>query len=1340
MQGILISLATAVILAIGGAFAAPFVVDWNAWRGTFETQISQALGVPVVIRGPIDAEILPAPRILLRDVTLGDVVSTGGTVKALKAELSLGALLRGDVEATGVSLDRPQIRLVIDSAGRLALPTGAQRPAALSIARFEVKDGTLDILDRASDHTQTLEGLNLKGEARSLAGPFRLDGEVEAQGARFAIRSTLGKIGDDGTGRLRLVLDGRNRPYALDLDGGLAFTGAKPRFEGRATLSRHGGEGLEAWQLSGTLKASPDAVLADSLDLALGGAQTPAQLSGSARLALGRAVGLDAVLNAHSLDLDALRAATDGVQNAAKDKAPADQNPAAALARFLAGVAALPAPDIASRVGLSVEQLMLGGTLVRDVRADISGSAAGWRVDNAEAQLPGKAALRISGKPTRGPGGGGFDGTVTFSADDPAIFLRWAAPTASRDYVAAAKGPVRITGKVNAGPTRIAVDGLDATFAASRVRGAAVAAFDAGAPPKLNLKLSLDGFDLDPLVAALQTAAAAVGGGADGALTLDGRNLILSGLPLRGLTLDAAATGGNWRLSRIVMDDLAGIRLEGAGRMENFSTTPRGEFNFALSGAKADGLVPLARLVAGEQMAQVLATLQPIAAPVKLASTVVWGEAGGRNITVTGTLGQISGDVTFARNNAGVPLRIALKADAADGARALAAFGVEGLAPRLGPAHAELSVSPLTQDEAQVRGRLTLADMTAQAEGTARLAGGAIEPSLAVRLDGGDLGRVLPQASAAVEGPVPSALAFTLARTGGIWRLDTITGSLAAAPVSGNIEFEPGPVPRIGGKLAFESLSLPRILGMFAARTGTEPAGAGAWSAARLQPAAVSGYGLNLELTAARLAVMGPYVLGNGRLVLGSDGADFDVRDMAGSLGGGRAAASLRLRRQGDGVQADGRLVLEQVDAAALLAPTGARSAPKGKVNLLVDLGGSGRSVQAVVQNLSGQGTLGVRDLVIDGASPAGLDQALSEAAGLSPPPDERRAAQMLDRSLAKGPLRIGFVETTLGVVNGVARLSPARATADGVRVGFNGSFDVARLAMDTTVDLEAPEGAGGAPGGSIVWRGPVTGPERRVSAPALTSVIAMRAIERETRRLEERQGRTTPEASPVASPVVPPVVPPLAQPVAAPASIPAPAAIAPVAPPVQPQPIQAQPAPLAPAAAKPAVPAQTSAPPPAPRPAPAPIATAPTAQAAPAQPSTSPAPTQQAVPAAPAQAAAPQPAPMPQPAPFPQAIERREAAPVGFGVPTASGAAGTATPAESQAQPSPSRPEARATPEAPAERHAPVVRQPAPRRTERAQPEPPPRVFTPLPPETTLPPTRGFGDLPRPPGLVGAQ
>lgn len=1344
MQGILISLATAVILAIGGAFAAPFVVDWNTWRGTFETEIGRALGLPIVIRGPIDAEILPAPRVTLRDVTLGDVVSTGGTVKEMTAELSLGALMRGHVEATGVRLDRPQIRLVLDSAGRLALPTGAARPADLSIARLEVKGGSLDLLDRASDRTVSLSGLDLKGEARSLSGPFRLDGELDASGTRFALRASLGKAGDDGTGRLKLVLDGRNGPYAVDLDGNLNLSGARPRFEGKAILARRGGEGLDAWQLSGTLKASPESVLADNLDLALGGAQTPAQLSGSGKLTLGRAVGLDAVLNARSLDLDALWTAGQGAQppRGAAPQPQGDQNPAAALTRFLGGVGGLPAPDIASRIGLSVEQLMLGGTLVRDVRADITGSAAGWRVETAEAQLPGKAALRLSGTPSR-DAGGGFDGNVTFSADDPAVFLRWAAPTAPRDYVAAVKGPVRISGRVAAGPSRIAVDGLDATFAASRVRGSATVALDAGAPPKLNLRLSLDGFDLDPLVTALQTAAAAVGGGADGALQLDGRNLTLAGLPLRGLNFDATATGGNWRLQRIVLDDLAGIRIEGAGRMENFSTTPRGEFNVSASGARADGLVPLARLVAGEQTAQVVGALAPIAAPVKLASTVVWSEAGGRNITIAGSMGQLTGDVTFARSNAGVPLRIALKGDATDGARFLSAFGVEGLGltlgQRLGPARIELSVDPLAPSEAQVRGRFVLADITAQLNGTARIVGSTVEPSFAVRLDGGDLGRVLPQAAAAAEGPVPTALAFTLARRGAGWRLDAISGSLAAAPVSGYLDFEPGPVPRFGGKLAFDSLSLPRILATFAARTGADapagPLGALPWGAGRVQPASVSGIGLSLELSAGRLAVLGPYALGNARLLLGSEGGDIDLRDMSGAIGGGRAAASLRVRRQADQLQADGRLVLEDVDAAALLSPAGPRQPPRGRVNLLLDLGGSGRSVMGVVQTLSGQGTLGVRDLMIEAASPTALETVLTEAASLPNPPDERRAAQMLDRALARGPLRIGFVETTLGVVNGAARLSPARTTAEGVRIGLGGSLDLARLTMEASVELEGPEGPGGVPGGSVGWRGPVTNPERRVAAPALTSVIAMRAIERETRRLEERQGRPAAEPATPAAPagvLAPSAAAPRAMP--APAPAPAPAAVAPAA--AAPRPL---PAPAAPAAPAPATR-------PAPLPQPAPQATTPPAPGPAQQAAPAPAPVPQAAPAATATRPAPEPAPASatgpaqaapaaRPAPEPAAPARTSApTATGFGAPTASGAAGSATPSDVAAPARPTQP-------APAAERRPAVARQAPPRRERPQELlPPPRLYNPAPSEPTLPPTRGFGDLPRPPGLVGAQ
>lgn len=1355
MQGILISLATAVILAIGGAFAAPYVVDWNAWRGSFESEMSQALGLPVVIRGPIDARILPAPRLVLRDVTLGDVVSTGGTVKELDAELSLGSLMRGDIEATGVRLIRPQMRLVLDSAGAVTLPTGSGEPANFSIARLEVENGALDLLDRGTDRTLSLTDLDLRGEARSLSGPFRLDGEVEASGVRFGLRSTLGNLSTNGTGRLRLILDGRTTPFGVDLDGTLGFNGREPHYEGRAALSRKGAHALETWQLSGQVRATPTAVVVDNMDLALGGAATPAQLSGSARLSIGRAVGLDAVLNARSLDLDSLSHDADG----------SGASPTATFARFLSLFADLPAPQASSKVGVAVDQLMLGGTLVRNARADVSGGPDGWRIDNAEAELPGAASLQLSGVPVRAAGrpgapaqGSDLSGEVRFSADDPTAFLRWAAPDAPKDYLAAVKGPVRLSAKFAAAPGRMALKDLDGSFAEGRVTGALSAALPDKGPPSLDINLALQGFELDPIIAAMRQAAASVGGGADAKLALNGQNLTFAGLPLGALALQGAATGGSWRITRLVMDNLAGIHLEGAGWMENFSTQPRGELNLSVTGVKADGLVPVARLVAGEEAAKVVARLVPVAAPVKLTSSSVWSEGGGRRITADGTLGQLEGSVTFARTSAGVPLSMEVRAQAADASRTLAALGIDRMGPRLGAATGQLTVSPLADGQSAVKGNISVAGLTLQGEGTARLApDGTLLPDLALRLDGADLGRLLPQVAAAVDGPAPAALSFGLMRTGPSWKLQDLTGSLAGAPLTGTLTLVPGTTPQVGGRLAFNALSLPRLIGLFGARAPQAESSA-PWSAGRFAPRAVADLYTDVELFADRLSVLGPYALTGAQFRLVSDGTSLEVRNLTGAMGEGRAALRLAVRPDGDGVHADGRLTLDKVDAAFLTAPAAARTPPAGRVSLALDLGGSGRSPAALVQSLAGQGTVKVDGLRVEAVDPGALARVLAETEPLQPPPDERRTAQLLDRALEQGPLVLPAVESTFGVVNGVARLSPARTQAQGVAVTLNGSLDLARLDMEAQLELEGAEVAGGIPGGTVNWRGPVANPQRRVSATALTSVVALRAIERETRRLEERratpvdvpqgaaarpapelpaQPRPLPQALPApAIPAAPRVAPPPAQPV-----------VPQVTPRAAPQPLQIAP-PAAPQATAPATPRPAPVTPPR-------SAVQPPPQTAPRVPASDqivrqPAPP---LPAAEPQAARPPQATLPPPAtPAPA----RPAPQQSFGVGTAPSGGGAATPANRpgagtqnapQAPPPASRTPAREEPErAPRTTRPPEASAPRYERPQASRPvERRPLEITPAPPppaqaEPVLPPTRGFGDLPRPPGLVGGQ
>lgn len=1185
MQALLIGLASAVILVISAAFAAPFVVDWTMFRATFEAQASRVIGLPVSIRGGIEADILPAPHLVLHDVVVGGEDRTSSaSMRTLKADLSLGALLRGEVEAPNVTLVRPLFSLVLDPKGRLAAPVGGVAAGA-SIGQFIIEQGTLALVDRGADRTVQLTDLNLKGEARSVSGPFRLDGDLKAGSERYQLRANLAKFGEEG-GKLRLIAEGRTQPFALDLDGTLRLVGDVPRFEGKGTLSRKGEAGAaEAWRLAAAVRASPEAIVADTLELTMAEDTRPAQLTGSARFSLGRAIGLDAVLNARNLDLDALR------PQAAGAAAPTPADAAGALVGLLAN---LPAPDVTSRIGISVDQLTVSGTVIRDARADFTGLPDGWRVDAAEAKLPGQSALRLSGIPARRGTAAGFGSDLLFTSDDPAGFLRWAAPRASADLAGAVKGPVKIAGRITLADTRYSLSNVEAAFGPARLRGNAALDLTAAAP-RLDLTLAVDGADLDPLLA---LARRGIGTGTlprAGNVALEGRNLTFSGLPLRSLSLSAEGKAGAWTLGQLAVEDLVGLSLSGTGRLETDGGTPAGRLALSIAGSKADGLVPLSRLVAGSEAAETLQRLAPIAAPVQIALTADWARDGANAITADGTLGQITGRAAFARARPDVPARVDLALAASDGARALEAVGLPGLRPGQGPGRLDLAITPRDGGSADVDGRLALGEAQLSAKGSARLSSeGTLQPTLDVTLNGPDLPRLLVNAGAP-DAAVPGTLAFAVSRTLGLWRLERLTGTLGGAPVSGALDLEPGSNPRVSGKLATEALSLPRLMGLWSARSTGPDVGTGPWSAARFAPAAPLPATLALELTAKSIELGGPYGLTDGRMKVTADANAFDLRELSGALGGGHLSGGITLRRRGDLVQADGHLAVDGVDSAVLLAPLGVRTPPRGRVSLTLDALGSGRSPLTLVQGLSGQGTLSVQELEIPGADPKALDSVLADTAA-GPPPEERRTTAMLDRAFQRAPLKLASLEGTFGLLNGVARLTPARAKVDATSITLGGTLDFTKMLLDVTLEQEGTDVPGTMPGGVISWRGPLAAPERKVTATALTGVIAMRAIERETKRLEERQNAR-------------PAAPPPAQ------SAPPPQAPAPV-----------QSAPLAPAAP---TPAPISAPVQAP--APEPAAQKPPTEAAPAAPA----------PVAPAVNATP--APMPAAAPLPQPAPRAE-------------------------------------------------------------------------------------------------
>ncbi|HXL69249.1 MAG TPA: AsmA family protein [Xanthobacteraceae bacterium] len=452
MQHTLIGLALVVIVAIVAALAAPTFVDWNGWRAEFEARASALVGARVAIRGPISAMLLPTPAFVFNDVTVGGREQSGLTAAEVRGVLSLGALVRGALEAEEVVLSRPVARLVIERDGRLVLPAGVGGGFdAISISRVTIERGALAIENRAGGFV-AIDELNATGELRSRVGPLRLDGRFVHEGRRFALRLAAGRFAADGSGRVRLSLD-RADGAQFEADGAFLLAGAAPRFEGKATLAARGDA---PWRVAATARANADEVVLSELTLALGADERAIELAGDARFEPRPNGRITVALRAARLDLD----------QAARGNAP--RKPWTALAPLFEALALGEGLPFRGRAEVVIDSIAAGGGLVRDLRAVLALRDGALVAESVEARLPGRGFMRARGT----AGGAAFAGDIALEAEEPAAFMRWLAGT-GRALAVEEGGALKLSGKLEASANGIAIEQLSGALGITRIVGRA---------------------------------------------------------------------------------------------------------------------------------------------------------------------------------------------------------------------------------------------------------------------------------------------------------------------------------------------------------------------------------------------------------------------------------------------------------------------------------------------------------------------------------------------------------------------------------------------------------------------------------------------------------------------------------------------------------------------------------------------------------------------------------------------------------------------------------------------------------------------------------------------------
>ena len=293
MQTTLLGLAIAFILALVAALVGPYFVDWNQFRPQFETEASKIIGMPVRVAGNLDARLLPAPSLRLKNVTVGGA-NDRGKVRAtnLEVELSLSSLMRGEWRANELTINGMSLDLGLDPKGRIdwSPSSGSFNLASLAIDRLNLT-GRITLHDAASRSTLELNDIAFSGDVRSLAGAIRGDGNFMFDGNRYPFRISSGQSADGSGTRLHFNIDPGQRPVSADLDGVLTFEARAPRFEGTVTLAgtpgQRGGSDMPPWRIAAKIKSDYSAARLDQVEVSYGGEDRALKLAGNGDLKFG---------------------------------------------------------------------------------------------------------------------------------------------------------------------------------------------------------------------------------------------------------------------------------------------------------------------------------------------------------------------------------------------------------------------------------------------------------------------------------------------------------------------------------------------------------------------------------------------------------------------------------------------------------------------------------------------------------------------------------------------------------------------------------------------------------------------------------------------------------------------------------------------------------------------------------------------------------------------------------------------------------------------------------------------------------------------------------------------
>ena len=1132
------------VLVLCAALVGPYFVDWTGYRAEFEREASAILGRKVTVQGDATARLLPFPS-----VTFSDVAVDGGpdgqpamTVETFSMDAELAPFLRGEVLIFDMRLVRPKATIDIANDGTVDWAIRPSSPFDLnqiSIEKLTVTEGQIELRHAAGGRSHLISEINSTISAKSLAGPWRMDGTLRLDGLRTAIAASTGKAEGSGQMRLRLKADPDAYPLVIETDGNAGIVNGAAVYSGQfkisgadknsaelrgtdgETVKVNAGKPDPGFRLNGKFSLDHQKLGVDEFRFETGPLDNPYTADGKASVDLGLKPSF------------AIEAS--GAQVQFDEAVGAEAGAGLTLDQRIAGLEQalldLPKPTIPGTVEVKLPAVVAGDTTVRDVHLSAEPTDGGWAVKSLAATLPGRTTLEANGMLSV-EDHFGFTGSLLLAVAQPSGFAAWL----SKDVDEAIRRlpAAGFKAKVDLSEKRQAFSDLELILGRAKFSGRIDSSQPDDAKPSVLMRLEGGELDVDGLAAFASIFVSDKGTNRFSDRDLDFQ--IKAGpVSAGGLTADTVDTAlrlrdGLLEIDRLSVGGLAGASISATGRVKDFPASPTGKLDASVVAVDLKPLIDVAAQHYPDN-----AVLKGLAsrasaypelfqdARIDLVASAADNGDGTTGLAVSGQ-GKAGGSA-FSASLSGkgaadglldAPVTLTFNARNPDATALLALYGLPALPlGMLGEASTDISAKGTLGGGLATSFSLAGNDFKAGFEGTIADTPQGPTAKGKLSLDAADIEPWLMTTGIGLPG-MGAGMSTSLTAQGdygnGLLVLDGLSGAINEAAVSGdvNVDVKDG-VPHLAGALVLDELDFdPMAVALFGDSAFLVDKGAsdkgGAWPAAPFSQKSSLPFTADLDLTTAALAA-GPFAAAyDAAFSLKLDQEGIRVSDLKAKFLGGALTGLFELKNTDGTGLFTGQMKLAGADLATVLPDAGIT----GRGDFSTTLSTSGKSVDAMVAALSGSGTATLKSLRVAGVNPDAFSAFLAKADAIGRDIDAAKTAGFAPQIAADGSFAAKDTDVAFTVAGGTLRVSPislenpaATLSAD-ITADLNTSTVSAKGAVTYRPGDEALVGS--EPIVNFTAEGPLGAVKRQFDSEPLAQFLTQRALEKEQQRVEAMQ------------------------------------------------------------------------------------------------------------------------------------------------------------------------------------------------------------------------------------------